>query len=57
MTGLPQAPHYDKGRGKFATRLRNKNLAIAVGILALIVLFYFVTIVKLKGLPAHILAS
>ncbi len=56
MKDSPQSINLDKGRGKFAARLRNKNFAVAVGILALIVLFYFVTIVKLKGLPTHLQA-
>ncbi len=57
MTEPSQPIPLGKSRRGISPRLRSKNLAIAIGIFALIILFYFVTIVKLQGLPEHLPAS
>ncbi len=57
MTETSLKPPPEKGRRDISPRLRNKNLAIAIGIAALIALFYLVTIIKLQGLSQNIQAS
>lgn len=57
MTETRKKDPPDKSRRVTSPRLRNKNLAIAIGIAALIALFYVVTIIKLRGLPQLLQAS
>lgn len=43
-----------EARREFERRRRRKSIAIAIGIVGLVVMFYFVTIVKMQNMPLQV---